>query len=223
MKLTAEQIQIVEDTLNLNGLDYDDIKLEVLDHIASEIEEEMSINNQTFEETCKAVFENWNDELKPSLLSRNLYKDYNVPKIVKDKLIEDSRILSKTAVYVPLLLTAIYIFFYEYLYNVSILTQVQSVLATMFLVVSVMLIAAKLIILRSELKTSFKFNFDKGFYILLCFGVLKGFGFQSLVTIRPRVFVTSCSLIFSLCILFAIVGILRNAYQHFQFEKKYAI
>ncbi len=38
MKLTTEQITQIEETLVLNGLIYDDIKLEITDHIASEIE-----------------------------------------------------------------------------------------------------------------------------------------------------------------------------------------
>jgi hypothetical protein len=38
MKLTNQQIAFIDETLVLNGLTYDDIKLEVMDHIASEIE-----------------------------------------------------------------------------------------------------------------------------------------------------------------------------------------
>ena len=38
MKLTTEQITQIDETLILNSLKYDDIKLEVTDHIASEIE-----------------------------------------------------------------------------------------------------------------------------------------------------------------------------------------
>jgi hypothetical protein len=38
MKLTNQQITTIEQTLVLNGVVYDDIKLELLDHIATEIE-----------------------------------------------------------------------------------------------------------------------------------------------------------------------------------------
>jgi hypothetical protein len=38
MKLTNQQIAFIDETLVLNSLTYDDIKLEVMDHIASEIE-----------------------------------------------------------------------------------------------------------------------------------------------------------------------------------------
>jgi hypothetical protein len=38
MRLTNQQITTIEQTLVLNGVVYDDIKLELLDHIATEIE-----------------------------------------------------------------------------------------------------------------------------------------------------------------------------------------
>jgi hypothetical protein len=43
MKLTNQQIETIEETLVLNGVVYDDIKLELIDHIATEIESEASI------------------------------------------------------------------------------------------------------------------------------------------------------------------------------------
>jgi hypothetical protein len=39
MKLTKEQIAKIEETLVLNGLVYDDIKLELIDHIALALEQ----------------------------------------------------------------------------------------------------------------------------------------------------------------------------------------
>ena len=38
MKLTQEQIEFIDSILLLNGIKYDDVKLEMMDHIASEIE-----------------------------------------------------------------------------------------------------------------------------------------------------------------------------------------
>jgi hypothetical protein len=38
MKLTAPKIALIDETLVLNGLTYDEIKLDVMNHIASEIE-----------------------------------------------------------------------------------------------------------------------------------------------------------------------------------------
>jgi hypothetical protein len=62
MRLTNQQITTIEQTLVLNGVVYDDIKLELLDHIATEIE---SIIDErfSFEENLKSFLEN---ELTPS-------------------------------------------------------------------------------------------------------------------------------------------------------------
>ena len=42
MKLTQEQIQEIEYALNKRGLDYIDLKYELLDHIATDIEQLMT-------------------------------------------------------------------------------------------------------------------------------------------------------------------------------------
>ncbi len=68
MKLTTEQINTIDATLVLNGLIYDDIKLEVTDHIASEIELKMEENNIPFEDALKTAFENWKEQSRPSSL-----------------------------------------------------------------------------------------------------------------------------------------------------------
>mgnify|MGYP000954006274 CR=1 FL=1 len=57
MKLSAQQIAKIEETLVLNGIQYDDIKLEVLDHIASEIEALQEVNSLSFDENFKTAFQ----------------------------------------------------------------------------------------------------------------------------------------------------------------------
>ena len=59
MKLTTEQIAKIEETLVLNGVVYEDIKLELIDHIASEIENNIGENNILFEAAFYQTFENW--------------------------------------------------------------------------------------------------------------------------------------------------------------------
>ena len=48
MKLTTEQIDHIEQTLVKNGLDFEDLKLELIDHIASEIEMTMTSDEMSF-------------------------------------------------------------------------------------------------------------------------------------------------------------------------------
>jgi hypothetical protein len=66
MKLTNQQIETIEETLVLNGVVYDDIKLELIDHIATEIESEASIESKLFETVLKEVFDSWKPQLKPT-------------------------------------------------------------------------------------------------------------------------------------------------------------
>jgi hypothetical protein len=55
MKLTNQQIETIEETLVLNGVVYDDIKLELVDHIATEIESEASIESKLFETVLRGL------------------------------------------------------------------------------------------------------------------------------------------------------------------------
>ena len=50
IKLTKEQLQQIEAYLNNNDIEYIDLHLEVLDHISTAIENEMTIHNITFKE-----------------------------------------------------------------------------------------------------------------------------------------------------------------------------
>ena len=71
MKLTNQQITIIEETLVLNGVVYDDIKIELIDHIASEMEAETINEAKPFEIILKEVFEKWKPQLRPT--SHNLW------------------------------------------------------------------------------------------------------------------------------------------------------
>ena len=63
MKLSVEQIQQIEEKLYADyDFYYDDTKHEVIDHIASEIEEEMKDNS--FETSFDKVFQNWRSRLQ---------------------------------------------------------------------------------------------------------------------------------------------------------------
>jgi 6-phosphogluconate dehydrogenase len=66
LKITNQQITTIEQTLVLNGVVYDDIKLELLDHIATEIESIIDESQFSFEENLKKVFAKWKNELTSS-------------------------------------------------------------------------------------------------------------------------------------------------------------
>ena len=84
MQLTAEQIECINQTLIGKGIKFDDIKLEVLDHIATEIENEMEVSNNDFPIVYNQVFAKWREEFK---LIRNFFSIQSpYPKLVHSKL-----------------------------------------------------------------------------------------------------------------------------------------
>lgn len=83
MKLTNQQITTIDETLVLKGIVYDDLKLEVLDHIASEIENEMEVTQKDFPEVFKQVFDSWSEEFKMTRAFFSLNTYY--PKLAKSK------------------------------------------------------------------------------------------------------------------------------------------
>ena len=88
MKLTASQIAKIEETLALNQVIFEDIKLELTDHIASEIEVVLIEKECSFEEALVTVFEKWSPELKPS---RSFWTNLLLPKFVLNKYEMESR------------------------------------------------------------------------------------------------------------------------------------
>ena len=83
IKLTKQQITKINQTLIEKGLIYEDIKLEVTDHIASEIENQLQNNQSNFKEVFDEVFSKWQSELK--LTSNWWSSGFVAPKIVIDK------------------------------------------------------------------------------------------------------------------------------------------
>ncbi len=89
--LTTEQVQQIENKL-YNDYDfyYDDTKYEVIDHMASEIEEDMQFNS--FETAFDKVFRNWHDKLKETEWSgMNFYGKIKMPFFYKKQLIQNFR------------------------------------------------------------------------------------------------------------------------------------
>ena len=91
MKLTNQQITTIEERLILNGLVYDDIKLELVDHIASEIEHKMNLEQTSFETVFTAVFNKWEGLLETTSSSIWLGILFQAPKIIVDKLVSYSQ------------------------------------------------------------------------------------------------------------------------------------
>ena len=65
MKLSAQQIEYVDYVLSKHYSfeNFEDLRIELLDHIASDVELEMQNNNMSFDNALPNVLHKWNDEI----------------------------------------------------------------------------------------------------------------------------------------------------------------
>lgn len=82
MKLTTEQIAKINQTLIEKGLVYEDIKLELIDHIATDIEVELENKEYNFDYVFPIVLDKW----KGLLMKTSLNIFSNAPKMMIDKI-----------------------------------------------------------------------------------------------------------------------------------------
>ena len=90
MKLTTEQINKIDTFLERNDVKYLDIKLELLDHIASQIEALISEQNSSFEEAFTKITAHWRPRFSSST-SFLIGLIYSFPKIVLDRLVKRAK------------------------------------------------------------------------------------------------------------------------------------
>jgi hypothetical protein len=223
MRLTTEQITTIEETLVLNGVVYDDIKLELLDHIATEIESEASIEGKPFEVALKEVFEKWKPQLRPTSHKLLLGYGFLAPKIISDKFAEDRKKELIAAGMIVSLLTVLILWIWNKFQIFSVLSGIIFVLQTTSLVAAVLMISGRLFVLKSKINTTHLFWFNKSFNLLLLYGLLIGFNCFPILPSSKNTDIKVGGLITTLIYLFLIYGSLKLFYKHFQFEKKLSI
>jgi hypothetical protein len=155
MKLTNQQITKIDETLVLNGLIYDDIKLEVTDHIASEIENKLQNNQSNFKEVFDEVFDKWERLLTPTSNAGWLGIFILAPKAVVDKMVSYSKkqtvyILISTFIFGALIATFISLTQKE---NIS--SALNLVLTSLFFLICLFTIVCVFLIRKSKHKTTY--------------------------------------------------------------------
>jgi len=177
MKLAPEQIAQIDQTLVLNGLIYDDIKLEVTDHIASEIEEKISNKEISFDVAYKEVFENWKLQLKPVTYGLWLGREYSGPKIIMDKMAAytKSRLAYILLGSVPLTLFTITLM---HLFNSETAIDIFTKSIRVFYLLEVFFAALGWgLILKSKTTTTFSYLFKKRSILIFFQPLFIGIGF----------------------------------------------
>lgn len=64
MKLTQEEIQYIDDYLRKSGVQFWDVRLEILDHVATGVEEKMTHESMSFEEALEAITISFGNEIR---------------------------------------------------------------------------------------------------------------------------------------------------------------
>lgn len=84
MKLNEEQINAIDLFLEQSGVVYVDYKFEILDHIATEVEELMAEKDINFENSLDVILKKWEPKLKKSTTNTFGYF-WKLPKILMQK------------------------------------------------------------------------------------------------------------------------------------------
>jgi hypothetical protein len=178
MKLTSQQIAKIEETLVLNGLIYDDIKLEVTDHIASEIEAEIKEKGISFDEALNQAFENWKEQLRPSSYSFWIRRNsFSGPRIVVDKCVSYYKSTFFLSVLTPIPLAVLSIICFHFLNQEMTIRIFKNCIRILYLIEILIISLGWILIWNSKAKTTFSYYFKKSSYLVYVMPLAVGLGF----------------------------------------------
>jgi hypothetical protein len=219
MKLSAQQISKIEETLVLNGIQYDDIKLELTDHIASEIEEEISIQGLSFEVALHAVFENWKEQLRPCT-SLWIGKQNVLPKIIMDKWTKNTKNQQKTILSASIILAILLTTISRTINNEVVFEYFRMVFKTILILEFSLFMVGKYMIWKSNYKTTFSFFYKANSFPLILFLFFIGIGLFPIKLVTPSLGLNVVFNFFLFIYVIFPIYYFQQAYQHFRFIKK---
>ena len=217
MKLTTVQITQIEETLVLNGLKYDDIKLEVTDHIASEIEFLMEENTLSFDENLKIVLEKWKPQLQPSFSGLIGFTNPRIMTAKCHKIVKRQLLI---VISISALIAVSLLLFARNASYVTVPTNIQQVLKSFVLAEFCSVVLAWGLIQTSKRQTTYSYLMKKKSLGLIIFLFMLGIGLFPVRLNHQDAKIAFVSVFFAI-IYVLLTGIyLQLAYKHFQFEKK---
>lgn len=208
MKLTVEQIDKIDVILDKLGLDFLDIKLEVKDHIACQVEENMRSREVTFDASLIEVLKCWESKLvlEESWLISN---KKSFPKIVIQRLFKRFLIYNISVV---LFVILSYFFFQNYKQTINdfvLFSKYSTIIYSCFFGIYCILWVKMYF---QKIKTSYFYQFKQNFYLLFLFQFYSILSLGSLMNY------------FCLSMLLILTPFQLNTfYKHQQFIKKYKL
>jgi hypothetical protein len=222
MKLSKEQIAKIEETLVLNGVVYDDIKLELIDHIATEIENNIDENNILFEAAFYQTFENWKQQLSPR---SSLWIGTNdvAPQIVIDKIILSSKKLFLRALFFVFITTIVITALVRNFNNELALENIRKLLRVVFILELLFVLVCKFLIWKSKSITSYRLIYKKqNIFSLGLLLIFLGIGILPLIPTKADLGINLASNFFASIYFILPLFYIKIAFNHFQFERKFA-
>ena len=198
----------------LNGIQYEDIKLELTDHIASEIEEKTSIEGVSFEIAFHEAFDNWKYQMKPSS-SFWVGLIYSSPKIVMDRWKSTIKLQQFNSLFIAIIPTLGLVGIFKIYNNSAVIDNVIKGLSLLFFF---LIIYYRVIIWKSKRKTTFSLMFRRNSNLILFYMML--FVIAPLRMNEISFWRNSLSTFLVSWFMVYLFFNLQLAYKHFQFIKK---
>lgn len=214
MQLTAQQIQHIDATLVYNGLVYEDLKQEILDHIATDVETKMKNEKLDFEIAFTQSMELWKEQLRPSISNEIGFnrKPFIVIKKWKKIIVKQQWISFFLAVFLCSFLAK----FIDLKENSILLNNVTQCIAAVYLFATIVL---KVVIWQSKIKTSYGLVFSHKSNAIFVFLLIKSCGLFSISQTENSLLVTFCSFLAISFVLVFATYLFTLARKHFQFKK----
>ncbi len=189
MKLTSEKINKIDIILDKLGLDFLDFKLEIKDHIACQVEEEMELNQSAFNEALLLVLKKWEPKL---VLSESVFisNKRTFPKIVVNQLLKRFLIYNITLVVTFLFGILTYHNYLKDFESELFTNSFRWIFIFCFFIFSVL----KFKIYLGKFKTSYSYMFNQNFRLLIIYFVfvflldssfMNFFSFSLLIAVSP--------------------------------------
>jgi hypothetical protein len=214
MKLTNQQITFIDSILFLNGFKYDDVKLEVMDHIASEVEVLMDVNKNSFDVNLKTVLHKWSKELKPSTSIFTGFRN-SYPQMILEKKVSVVKRQLLMALAISFVVLLSFLTCNRWFEASRITYNFQLGVMILYIVGCLLLVVNYFRINISKVNTSFK-NVYKARLIFYLYYIYPICFFNTPTTLNNQILlVLSESLI-----IFHLLLSLQLVQKHFQFEKK---
>ncbi len=216
MKLTTQQIAKIDETLVYCGIIYDDIKLELIDHIASEVEVEMQTNQTTFSEAFNNVFDRWKIDFKRTRAFFSLNTFY--PKIARNKFSNQVKLELISIIAISSLLFISFQLLPNSASRLNFVFWIKKMFFYSYFVAVILMLALKFLNKKTTISSTYKHMFDARFpAIIVWLSIALNDSLPNDIT-NQNLFVLTIGLFFMY--LFSTIYL---GFKHFQFQRKFLI